>query len=583
MSLFEKVKILESLVKIPVHSVAGFTYGRVIYVSTVEGVTSICSINPVEKKPLRLTKEPIHSIARPHPSSKYVIFTRDITKGMELQKPFMVSVDGGEEEVFADTPPMRFFGLAWDGERLVFSAATPSGMGLYLARKGHYEKLMDVNTMLFPRDIERDIIVGTGLLRKNPRSMELFFYDLSSNEMKVYTPKEGSVNKDPVIRNGKVLFESNYEGSNKLYIYDLNNGTLTEPEFTYRDYYDYEPVEHLVYGWVNDNKIWVVAKKNSRTKAFIDGKMVASPEGTVGYLALNGSKGYYSASSLTSPPKIYEVDLERNEYRVLLDNPLPKEIEEKLGKAYFTTYRSTDGLEIPMYVLESPSAGKPGPAVVYVHGGPWSEVYDYWSVLMLGLSIMGYHVLAPNYRGSTGYGEEFRLMDVGDPGGGDLEDVVSAAMWAKEKGIASKVAIMGYSYGGYMTYMALGKTPEVWGAGVAGAGVVDWNEMYELSDALFKKFMEALFNGLNKDLMMERSPITYADNVKAPLCIIHPQNDTRTPLKPVLRYVEKLLKKKTTFEMHVVPDMGHVIRTTDDIMKILLPAILFLDKYLKAS
>ena len=580
MELTDKIRLLEQLVKVPMISVAGFTHDRIVYVSNVEGELSLWSMSPVEKKPLRLTREPIHGLARPTPKSKYVVFTRDVTRGMELQKPFIVSVEGGAEELLADTPPMRFFGMVWDGERLVFSAASATGMGLYLARKGSYEKLMDIDTIMFPTDIDGDIVVGAGLLHKNPRSQELFFYDLSSNEYKVYTPKEGSVNKNPMIREGKILFESNYSGGNKLYVYDMGEDKLYKPEFKYHDYYEYNPTEHLVYDWLEDGGIWVVAKKNGRTKAFINGKAVASPPGTLGYLAVSNGKAYYSASSLTSPPKIYEVDLEKNEYHVILDNPLPKEVEERLGKTRFETIESSDGVKVPTYIVEA-RGEKPGPTIVYVHGGPWSEVYDYWNVLINGLSIMGYHVVAPNFRGSTGYGEEYRLMDIGDPGGGDLEDVASAAKWAKEKGLASKTAVMGYSYGGYMTYLALGRKPELWDAGVAGAGIVDWVEMYGLSDALFKKFIETLFNGYNEELMRERSPITYVDNVRAPLCIIHPQNDTRTPLKPILRYIEKLLEKKNTFEVHVIPDMGHMVKTVDDIVKILLPAILFLDKYLK--
>jgi len=587
LDLSEKIKIIESLVRIPFYSVVGFTNGKVIYVSDAEGVMSLWSLDPADGKPLRLTKEPVHNVAKPHPKSRYLVFTRDVTRGRELQKPFIVSVDGGDEKLLADIPPMRFFGMVWDGEceRLIFSAATSSGMGLFVAKRGTYEKLIDIDTIMYPTDVEGNLIVGAGMLRRNPMSMELFLYDISAGELRVYTPKEGSVNKEPVIKDGKVLFESNFKGSNALYIYDTESEELTQPKFSYKDYREYRASEHLVYGWLSDGRIWVVAKKNGRTKPFIDGRTIASPEGTVGYLAVNedAMRAYYSASSLTTPPKIYEVDLERNKYSVLLDNPIPKELEGRIGRSYFTRCKSSDGLEVPMYVVESAAASKPGPTVVYVHGGPWSEVYDTWSTLINGLSIMGYHVLAPNFRGSTGYGEEFRLLDIGDPGGGDLEDVVAAAKWGAEKGIASKVAIMGYSYGGYMTYLALGRKPEVWDAGVAGAGVVDWKEMYSLSDALFKKFIEMLFNGVNDELMTERSPITYVHRVKAPLCIIHPQNDTRTPLEPVLRYVEKLLERGVTFEMHVVPDMGHVIKTIDDVMKIMLPAILFLDKYIKGD
>ncbi len=191
-------------------------------------------------------------------------------------------------------------------------------------------------------------------------------------------------------------------------------------------------------------------------------------------------------------------------------------------------------------------------------------------------------VLAPNFIGSTGYGSKFRTLDIGDPGGGDLEDVIYAVKWGEEVGllVRDKVAIMGYSYGGYMTLMAMGKHPDMWCCGVAGASVTDWKEMYELSDAIFKKFIETLFN--NKlDLMDERSPISYVKNVKKPICLIHPQNDSRTPLKPVLKYIEELLKFNKTFEVHIIPDMGHMIRSMDDAIKVLLPALLFLCKYLK--
>jgi dipeptidyl aminopeptidase/acylaminoacyl peptidase len=264
---------------------------------------------------------------------------------------------------------------------------------------------------------------------------------------------------------------------------------------------------------------------------------------------------------------------------VILGAQLPDEIASRIGKIRFIRYRSSDGLEIPAYVIESQAAQRPGPVVVYVHGGPWGEVADSWSPLIASLAASGYHVVAPNFRGSTGYGEEFRKLDIGDPGGGDLLDVVNAAKWARKTGLASKVAVMGYSYGGYMTFLATVKASNVWDAGVAEAGVVDWDEMYGLSDAFFRRFIDVLFDG-NRNLWKDRSPINFVENLKVPLCIVHPQNDSRTPLRPVLRYVMKLLELRKTFELHVVPDIGHAIRKMDDIIKIIMPAIIFLDRYM---
>ncbi|RLE86933.1 MAG: hypothetical protein DRJ49_07110, partial [Thermoprotei archaeon] len=161
----------------------------------------------------------------------------------------------------------------------------------------------------------------------------------------------------------------------------------------------------------------------------------------------------------------------------------------------------------------------------------------------------------------------------------DLLDIVHAAKWAKSTGLANRLAIVGYSYGGYMTFLATTKHPDIWDVGVAGAGVVDWEEMYHLSDALFKRFIEVLFAN-RKELWKERSPISYVERLKVPLCIIHPQNDTRTPLKPVLHFIMKLLELGKTFEVHIAPDMGHAVIKMDDILKIVLPTVLFLDRYM---
>lgn len=117
----------------------------------------------------------------------------------------------------------------------------------------------------------------------------------------------------------------------------------------------------------------------------------------------------------------------------------------------------------------------------------------------------------------------------------------------------------------------------MWTCGVAGAPVVDWKESYELSDAAYRDFIEMLFDH-RMELFGDRSPITYVRNIKKPVCIITSQNDSRTPMKPVLRYAMELLNQGTKFELHSVPDMGHVFRTTRDIMDVLIPAAAFLQR-----
>jgi dipeptidyl aminopeptidase/acylaminoacyl peptidase len=113
--------------------------------------------------------------------------------------------------------------------------------------------------------------------------------------------------------------------------------------------------------------------------------------------------------------------------------------------------------------------------------------------------------------------------------------------------------------------------------------VADWEEMYELADAFFRRFEEILFAG-RKELFRERSPINYVENVAAPLCIVQPQNDSRTPLRPVMRFVQRLAELGKTFEFHVIPDIGHAISLErGSLAKFLLYTALFLGKYLQTS
>lgn len=422
----EKLRILESIVKTPIYALAGYTHGKIIYVSTEEGVVSLWSLDVNTLVRTRLTREPIHSVTKPTPKSKLVVFTRDVSRGRELQKIYSVNVEERTESLLADIPPIRVFGIAYDGVKASYVGATREGIGLYLVEKeGSYEKLVDLNAIAWPTDISGEYIVGSGLLKGDPRTMELFVFNLSTGELKVYTPKEGSVNKEPIAYGSKLLFESNFEGIQKLYIYDVESEELSEAKMEYSDYGEYKPVEHVVYGWTDRGEVWAVGKRNGRSEPFINGKLVPSPQGYISNMVVVNGKAYYTLSTLVTPPKIYEAELDKG-YRVVLDNSLPREVSEKLGEAYFVKYKSKDELEIPMYVIESRTTSKPGPSIVYVHGGPWSEVVDGWSIMIAGIVASGYHVLAPNFRGSTGYGEEFRLKDIGDPGGRDLEDVVAA-------------------------------------------------------------------------------------------------------------------------------------------------------------
>ncbi len=573
------ISVVEYIANIPYYSVVGSVERRIIYVSNRDGIRRAWIYDPVENKSYPITKHPSILVAIPrHSESNTIIYTYDVAHGKELHRLCIVDIEKGTENCLEDLDPMRIFSLVWNGTTIALVGSTSEALYLVIIREGHVVRKRRLDFLIEVSDIYGEHVVGHGMLAGNPRSSELFVYNIGNDEFKVFTPRQGSINENPVFCNDKLLFESNYEDMDVKKLYTINLGLTSEPEklmFKYDDYSDFDPVEHIYYDCISD-KAYVVAKKNGRTKVFVDGRLVPTPIGSIGRLGVLGNKIYYSASSLVEPYQIYCST--SNNFDVVLPNPLPDDIRNSLGDRYFVKIRSTGQVDVPTYIIESRKTGKPGPTIVYVHGGPWAEIMDTWSPIIASIVATGHHVVAPNYRGSTGYGEKYRLLDIGDPGGGDLEDVVSAAKYAVETRLASSVAIVGYSYGGYMAYLATTRYPELWRAGVAGAGIVDWLEQYMLSDALFRRFIEILFDGYRPELLRERSPISYADKLSCPLCIIHASNDTRTPLKPVLRFMEKLFEKQKIFEAHIYPGLGHMLTTTNDLLKYTVPMLVFLQK-----
>ena len=130
------------------------------------------------------------------------------------------------------------------------------------------------------------------------------------------------------------------------------------------------------------------------------------------------------------------------------------------------------------------------PAIVYIHGGPTGQFVNSFNRSIQYLVNQGYLVIAPNFRGSTGYGKEFMNGNYRDEGGGDLNDIVDAAEWIAKSGFVDKKKLvsMGGSYGGYLTMMAVTKYPDMWGAGVAIVPYVNWFTELATEDPAIREY-----------------------------------------------------------------------------------------------
>jgi dipeptidyl aminopeptidase/acylaminoacyl peptidase len=225
------------------------------------------------------------------------------------------------------------------------------------------------------------------------------------------------------------------------------------------------------------------------------------------------------------------------------------------------------------------------PALVLPHGGPTGQTEDRWSPRIAAFVSRGYVCIAPNVRGSTGYGMAFQRANYQDLGGGDLQDEVYAARFLQETGYVSpkKIGISGGSYGGYMTLMALGKTPGIWAAGVELFGIIDWYTMLQHEDALLQEYEKGLLGDPVKDRAVYEndSPIKYIHDVKAPLLVLQGENDPRVPKEEAEQIVDALKKDGKTVDVHYYPNEGHGFYKRENQIDSIERTIKWLDKYLK--
>jgi dipeptidyl aminopeptidase/acylaminoacyl peptidase len=205
----------------------------------------------------------------------------------------------------------------------------------------------------------------------------------------------------------------------------------------------------------------------------------------------------------------------------------------------------------------------PGPyaAAFLVHGGPESADDDSYRARRAAYVDAGYAVVHVNYRGSTGYGSAWRDALTGRPGLTELEDVAAVNDALVEEGFLdpSRTLISGGSWGGFLTLLALGTQPERWAAGIAEVPVADYLAAYEDEMEGLRAYDRALFGGSPDevhDVYVRSSPITYAEQVAAPVLVVAGANDPRCPIRQIDNYLARLEELGKPHEVYRF-DAGH--------------------------
>lgn len=234
------------------------------------------------------------------------------------------------------------------------------------------------------------------------------------------------------------------------------------------------------------------------------------------------------------------------------------------------SFESWDGETIHgLLYLPPAAAGRAGarpPVVLGVHGGPTSQARPTYSPAFQYLLSRGIAVLDLNFRGSTGYGKRFTRLDNQRLRPNAVKDMAGALDWLGQDGRVdtARAAVMGGSYGGYMTFAALTMLPGRFDAGVGFVGVSDWVTALEGASPSLKASDVIEYGDVGdpaeRAFFTSISPITYVDSVRAPLMVLHGANDPRDPVTEADQLVRAIRARGGDVEYLRFPDEGHGIR-----------------------
>jgi len=530
-----------------------------------------------EAKPVRLTNSMDNAVfaVSYFPSDDRILYTSD-QGGNELNHLFVRLPDGTGRDL---TPGQRVkanFG-GWSGDGRTFYVTTnerdPRYFDVYAYDAATLERrLIFQNTDYQPAAISRD---GRYIALVKPISSaksEVYLAEIgSSTPPKLITPHDGNVEYGvyaftPDSR-GLVIATDEHGEWNQAWVHDIATG---EKKPLIQADWDVSGVSFSPSGRYRVHSLNADASTRLTITDTRTGRPVAIrglPAGDITGVRFNRDETQIALTlnASTSPTDIYVADLASGQARRLTRALNPAIDQRQLVEGKVARFRSYDGLEVPgiLYRPREASASNPVPAIVLVHGGPGGQARLGYSPMIQHLVNHGFAVYDINNRGSSGYGKTFYHMDDKKHGEADLKDVVAARHWlAGQDWISDRAAVMGGSYGGYMTAAALAFHPEVFDAGVNIFGVTNWTRTLQSIPAWWSAQKTALYDEMGDpatDAERHRriSPLFHASNIKRPLLVVQGANDPRVLQVESDELVAAVKRNNVPVEYVLFPDEGH--------------------------
>ena len=569
---------------------------RIAYLSNVTGTSQIFLISVEEEELEQLTdfQDPI-SFVRFSPTKDVLIFGK-ATGGNERTQFYLLDLDTRQITNITVNPEVRHDFGAWspDGKSICFASNERNG-------KDFDVYVMDVDT-LEKRCIfdEGEWCVAEGFssrgtyvtVRKkhSNANTDMYLCNLKTSTVDHITPHE-----ENVFYAGALWFP---DESAFFLIQDygrefsgLARYSLVEREFQYV----------LTPGWDIGNAIIDRSGKNIAITVNEDGykrvmiydttkfevRSYHLPAGNFHSVRFSesGSQMVFNLGDSRRTSDIWILTLETGESHQLTHShqgvPPEAMVEPELIR-----FVSFDGLSVPVFVYRPKRIKQEVkvPVVINIHGGPEEQYQPIYQPVVQYLVHNGYAVIAPNVRGSSGYGKSYMALDDKEKRLDSVKDVVAlhdyiASMPDMD---ASKIALYGASYGGFMVLACMAFYPKFWVAGVDIVGIVNFVTFLENTAVYRRAMREAEYGSLENDreLLGKISPIHSIEKIEAPLLLIHGANDPRVHLSEAEQVVARLKEIGRHVELLVYPDEGHGIVKLQNKLDAYPKAVGFLNKYI---
>ena len=538
------------------------------------------------------------------PTGRWIAYGSD-KDGNEQWDIFLVSPSNGQVINLTNTPEISEEGFAWspDGEKIVYSVKPKEAPNYEV----HVIEVLTKKVTHITSNTPQNLSNLGAIWSKDGKWIAFTQEDAAGKNSNIFianvgtgkpinlTPHEGekTFSASDISPDGKsILFTSNAEnGYDNAGVLDVATKKIT---WLTNDRWQVSSGSFSPDGkratWTKNEdgniNIFIHDLASHRTQKLHLAEGLNTLAGSNTAFTRDGAHLLFNHDGPDAPNDLWVYDFVARKPRQLTHSLLAGIRADSMVHPFLVHYPSTDKkwlISAFVYIPFNAERNAKNAGVVLIHGGPTAQTVNSFSRNVQYLVNQGYFVIAPNYRGSSGYGKEFEDADRFDMGGGDLQDVIAAADWLTKTGYVDtkKIVVMGGSYGGYLTMMAVTKAPERWAAGVPIVPFVNWFTEIENEDPLLQQYDMATMGDPMKDKarLEERSPINFADQIKAPLLVLAGGNDPRCPRTEAEQVASAVKKHGGVVNLKIYENEGHGFAKLENQIDAISRIAEFLKKY----